>query len=233
MLASWESTPNKKPSIKTRHSRGKWPEKIKSLSTQLAKLTREKNYYTKKRKTEYISTKRTINRNRKKLYKLLSKFKEEEKKKYYSTIEKTSPLARIGKIFENNNTELGVLTKNDGTTTTNPKETLEHLADELLGKEEINKQEKVTKQRKYTNEINNLQINQFINENRLKLAINELKKNKAAGYDNIFNEIIIVSYDTIKEQLLKLMKASIQYNHTPKIWQKNKSAIIAKPGKEE
>ena len=50
ILDAWENTPNKKPSIKTKKYRGKWPEKIKSLSNQIAKLTREKNYYTKKRK---------------------------------------------------------------------------------------------------------------------------------------------------------------------------------------
>ena len=142
ILEAWENTPSRKPSIKTKKYRGKWTEKIKTLSNQIARLTREKNYYTKKQKKENISTKTAINKGRKKLYKLLNKLKEEEKKKYYSTIEKTPPLARLGKVLENKNTELGVLIKNDGTATTKPEETLEHLADELLGKEVKKNQKK-------------------------------------------------------------------------------------------
>ena len=64
------------------------------------------------------------------------------------------------------------------------------------------------------------------------LAIKELKKNKAAGNDELTNELIIESYQIIKDHILKLMKVCIQYGHTPKIWQQNKSKILAKPGKD-
>ena len=206
--------------------------KIQSLSIQLAKMIREKNSNIKKRKLENTSTKQAINKGRKKLNKLLHKFKKDEKQKFYSSIEKTAPLARISKIIDNKNTELGVLTKNDGTITNNPEDTLHHLADELLGKEEETNHKQSIKQKTYINDKNKIQIKQFINESRLEQAIKELKKNKAAGSDNIFNEIIIASYDILKDKIIDLMRASIQYSYTPIIWRKNKSAILAKPEKE-
>ena len=50
------------------------------------------------------------------------------------------------------------------------------------------------------------------------IAIKELKKKKAAGNDELTDELIDESYQVIKNHILRLMKACIQYNgHTPKI----------------
>merc|ERR1712013_863393 len=76
-------------------------------------------------------------------------------------------------------------------------------------------------------------INNFLNETRYKQAINELKKKKAAGPDDLYNEIIIGSHDILMEPILEVMKKCIQYSYTPKIWQNNNSAILGKPAKED
>ena len=233
MINAWEKSSKIKPSVQTKRKKGKWPEKIKNLSIKVAKMFREKNCQQKRRRTEDSSIKNKINKGRKKLKKILTEFQEEEKKKYYSTIEKTAPLARIGKILESKNTDLGVLIKDDGSYTTSPEETLNYLADELIGKEIAKTKKGNKKQKTYTKEEDKIQMEKFLNEKRFRHAINELKMKKAAGPDDIYNEIIIQSQDLLMNPLLEVMKKCIQFSYTPKIWQNNNSAIIGKPDKSD
>ena len=167
----------------------------------------------------------------------MEKFQEDEKKNFYSSIEKTNPLARPSKILENRNTEIGTLVKEDGSYTTSPEDTLTHLADELLGKEVENKNQNTGKNENPNKTYNSKQdekyIDNIINQPRLRKAVRELKKKKAPGPDELYNEMIIESLDIIIEPLIDLLKACLMSGHTPKIWQKAGSAIIAKPGKED
>ena len=49
------------------------------------------------------------------------------------------------------------------------------------------------------------------------LVIKELKKKKAAGFNELTNELITESYRTIKEYLIRFIIACLQYGHTPKM----------------
>ena len=153
------------------------------LNKRIRKLHLLKNYpqkgKTKQTKMEYNKIKTKLNKNKKLLKKEIEEKEEVDKKKFYSNIKKTRPLARLCKVLEIQNKELESLTKKDGTFTKNKKDTLNYLADELIGKEDeieikIKNQDKI-----YTKSENKTQIEEIINEKRMEIAIKELKKKKS------------------------------------------------------
>ena len=54
MINSWEESSKIKPNVKTRRRKGKWPEKIKSLSIELAKMNRKKTIHSKEKKLKTL-----------------------------------------------------------------------------------------------------------------------------------------------------------------------------------
>ena len=237
ILKALKDTPNQKIKIKSNKRKKDWPKKMTELSRKITKLHLLKNYpqktkSKKKKSIDYNNIKNKLNKTKKILKNEIEEKEKYEKRNFYSSIEKTKPLARLCKVLELQNHELGSLTYTDGTFTKDKTDTLNYLADELIGKkEEVQKKTKI-QGKPYTGTNNKKQVEEIVNEKRLGIAIKELKKKKATGNDELTNELIIESYQVIKNQLIKLMKASIQYGHTPKIWQQNKSKILPKPGKD-
>ena len=71
--------------------------------------------------------------------KLLRKTKNTNWQKYCNEIEKLKDTARLAKVLDSKNTAIGALIKGDGSYTSSPEETLNHLADSLLGKTKVKK----------------------------------------------------------------------------------------------
>ena len=82
---------------------------------------------------------------------------------------------------------------------------------QLIGKEETIKTQTKNGSKTYTKTANIKQTEEIVNNKRMEMVIKELKKKKATGYDDITNEIIIESYQTLKEYIIRLMKTCIQY----------------------
>ena len=180
-------------------------------------------------KTEF---KKQVRKDRKQLGKLLAQSKKEDWEKFCSEVEKTKTVARLSKILESRSTNLGSMSKEDGSYTSNPKESVTLLADTLLGKD--NKQKILgPKQadKTYNNRSDLEKLDKFINKHRIKLAIKDSKDKKAPGKDNIYNEILKMSCNIIVEPLLNLFQNCISRGHTPVGWQTSNGAILRKPGK--
>ena len=137
-----------------------------------------------------MNIKTKLNKTKKSLKKEIEVKETNDKKKFYSSIEKTKPLARLCKVLETQNTELETLTYKDGSYTKDKTDTLNYLADELIGKEEEKGNKTKNQDKIYTKPENKKQVEEIINEKRLNLAIKELKKKKAAGNDELTNELI-------------------------------------------
>ena len=108
--------------------------------------------------------------------------------------------------------------RDDGTYTTTPKESLEQLADELLGANpDTSNKERKSKCHNKQKDVD--KCNEFINKKRLLIkAVSATKDNKAPGEDGIYNEIIKTSIDIIGDPLIEILKVCIQTGYVPKIW---------------
>ena len=111
-------------------------------------------------------------------------------KNFCSQIENTKDTARIKKILTTTSLpRLGNMKLADGKLTNSPKESLNRLADGLLGPDKINNDDYTSKPCPVKNTTN---LDNIINETRLAKILKQLKKNKAPGTDQITNEIIII-----------------------------------------
>ena len=164
--------------------------------------------------------------------KLLQQTQNKNWTKYASEITKLKDTARLAKVTNSKNTKIGALSKDDGSFTTSPNETLHHLADKLLGKESTQNTNKTEINTQNENE-KTTNIQQYINRKRLHKAVKLLKKDKAPGSDGITNEMIVNSLDHIETTLLNIFTACIEKEYVPSSWQTANSAIIAKPGKDD
>ena len=160
------------------------------------------------------------------LTKLIKKAREKSWKKYTSHIESVQESARINKVLNKTRTNpLGSLHKGKDDYTQNPTETLNYLADNLLGPDS-------TPEFKPPLAHQNIdEIKKFITNKRVQKAINLLKKNKSAGPDKIINEMIMNSPQKATECLTSIYTACIYLEYTPTPWKLANAAIIAKPGK--
>ena len=130
--------------------------------------------------------------------------------------------------MENNSPKLGTIFKPDGSYTCSPKDALNTLADQLLGTEVPNTDNTQTDIKEKIDEIN---LDEIFNKERVGKAILELKKKKCPGKDGITNGMISDSKDIIEEHLLTIFKSCMAKGYVPKIWQNSNGTKISKPGK--
>ena len=201
------------------------------IFTALERLILRKRKKTSSEEKENRKTKNQLKneyrRGKRNFTKLIKKAREKAWKKYVTKIESTQETARITKILNKTNiSPLGTLKDKNGKITQTPTETLNVLADDLLGKEVPPRPNQ-----KMEKNLNIDDIKKFITPQRLKKAINQLKKNKTPGHDGIVNEMIINCPNKIQDCILKIFIGSIYHEHIPTSWQIANSAILAKPGK--
>ena len=215
---------------KTNKPKNFWTRNIKSKHKRLIKARKRLSYLKIiKWREEMFKEKKEYRKGRKIFRKIMLKAHNKTKIKYFESIKKTRDIARLGKVLENNGQQLGTLIKTDGTYTTTPEETLNTLADELLGKPKNDNN--MDKQQNNKLEQNKANLDKIFSMNRIKMAVKELKKNKCPGKDGITNEMIQESIDIIDNPLQTLFKSCMAKGYVPKIWQNSNGTTIAKPGK--
>ena len=145
-------------------------------------------------------------------------------KNFCTKIKNTKETARIKKILTTKNLpKIGCLKFADGSLSNNPQESLNRLADGLLGPD---KPSVVT-----PTHAENIDLNKIVSDERIGKVLKQLKKKKAPGADSITNEMIIYGYEYIKEDLKKIYKSCLQLGYTPTPWKIANAAILPKPGK--
>ena len=160
---------------------------------------------------------------------LIKKARQTAWKNFCSQIANTKETARLKKILTTTSLpRLGNMKLANGKLTNSPKESLNRLAEGLLGPEKINNDENTTKP---LTAKNNLNLDNIVNETRLAKILKQLKKNKAPGTDQVTNEMITYGFEHIKDDLLRIFKSCLKHGHTPKPWKTANAAIIPKPGK--
>ena len=219
-----EALQNSCPKSKTKiHPKKRIPNTITALDRLIKKKRKPKN----KNKEAIDEMNKDFKRGKNTFTKLIKKARNKAWKNYTNKIESTQETARITKILNKKNANpLGTLRKENGEATQNPADTLNLLADGLLGKETSKKDDQPTA---YNMGIE--EIKKFITPERLKKAISQLKRKKTPGQDGILNEMIINSPEKILNCIMNVFIASIYHEYTPTPWQIANSAIIAKPGK--
>ena len=214
------SIKNSCPRINTKTKKPGKNTKINRITSNLCLLIKQKQ--------EGSPRKRKI-----KMARMIKQAKETEWKIEMGKIETLKETARLTKLLNKTKTSpLGALQKDDGSYTESPKETLERLADVHIGEAET-RNVNLTPQLPVDKSQNEEDIEKYINKERIRLAVDNLKTGKSAGPDRIANEAIKQGIENIEEELQKIFVACIYHEHTPKIWQKANSAIIAKPGKSD
>ena len=195
--------------------------KTEKILTSLKNLTSEnKNKFCPNKKKRPNKKNKTL---------LIKRARQTAWKNFCSQIENTKDTARIKKILTTTSLpRLGNMKLADGKLTNSPKESLNRLADGLLGPDKINNDDYTSKPCPVKNTTN---LDNIINETRLAKILKQLKKNKAPGTDQITNEMIIYGFEHIKDDLIKIFKSCLKHGHTPKPWRTANAAIIPKPGK--
>ena len=213
------------PKIKVKiHPKTRISPTLTALERLIKKKQKAKTNINKLRKKE---TQKEYKEGKNSFTKIIKKARGKSWKKYTTKIESIQESARINKILNKERTNpLGTLRKENGESTQNPTETLNHLADGLLGKEIP----KVPDQ-PIAKDLDIQGIKNFITPQRLQKAIKQLKKNKTPGIDGITNEMIMHSPENIQNYIINIFTACIIHEYTPIPWQIANSAIISKPGK--
>ena len=168
----------------------------------------------------------------KKYQNLIAESKEKSWQKKCSETETLSRTAKLTKILKGNKRhELNTLIKNDKHTD-NMSETLEYLADTLLGDETHHTPNNNNTDNQRNHNTDEDVINKIIDNERLDSIMKDLQNNKSPGPDNIRNEPIKKGWETLKPKIRHLFKHSLLLGTTPKIWNNNKGIIIPKPDKD-
>ena len=74
------------------------------------------------------------------------------------------------------------------------------------------------------------ELNYSIKQEEVRKAINQLKKNKSTGFDNIINEFLIAGKDVLTQPLLNLFNLIFSRSTYPKLWTINLLKPIHKKG---
>ena len=145
-------------------------------------------------------------------------------KNFCTKIKNTKETARIKKILTTKNLpKIGCLKFADGSLSNNPQESLNRLADGLLGPDKSSVIKPI--------HAENIDLNKIVSDERIEKVLKQLKKKKAPGADSITNEMITYGYEYIKEDLKKIYKSCLQLGYTPTPWKIANAAILPKPGK--
>ena len=158
--------------------------------------------------------------------KLLTQAKRTNWKQFCDNLKGTSTLARVHKILSFNKPSQGNLNsvrKPDGTLTDSPQETLTVLSDTLIPSDGL-----VIDQPPYHGGDPQTII-QITAPNRVDRAVRELQLKKAAGPDQIRNEMIINAWDLIKDPVRMIFHNSLALGITPDSWHQTTGCIIPKP----
>lgn len=76
-------------------------------------------------------------------------------------------------------------------------------------------------------------INNIVNYNRVKWAINSFEKYKSPGLDNIYPVMLQKGWEILGEHIVNIYKACLKLSYVPDEWKKVKVVFIPKPGKED
>jgi len=158
--------------------------------------------------------------------KLLTKAKRTNWKQFCDNLKGTSTLARVHKILSFNKPSQGNLNslrKPDGTLTDTPQETLTILSDILIPSDGSG-----YNQTPYEGG-DPATIIQITAPNRVDRAVRELQLNKAAGPDEVRNEMILNAWDHIKDPVRMIFHNSLALGITPESWHHTTGCIIPKP----
>ena len=232
ILDTWKEAQNKTPSINAkRKTKTGWSDELLRLKNNLKFLHIQVND-TELDQEEILGkreARRLIRKDKKKLTKLLRQKSETEWKEFCNDVEKTKVAARLGKVLDKRSQALGTMSKEDGSFTSTPVESVTYLADTLLGKGDNATHHHNNKI--YNSKEDLKKLNLFINKQRIIKAVKETKKKKAPGPDGIYNEMLVEAMSEIAGPLCEIYIGCVQSGYIPKTWQMSDSAIIAKPGK--
>ena len=220
------------PEISTRNKpKNFWTRNIKSKHRRLIKARKRISYLRIIKWREKMFQESKEHRKGKKIFrKIMLKAHKKAKIKFFESIKKAKEVARLGKIIENKGQSLGTLLRPNGTYTVTPEDTLNTLADQLLGQE--NKEGLPHNKSTITTEPKT-DLDKIFSIERLRKAIKELKRDKTPGKDGITNEMIIEGADIIQVAIITIFKSCMAKGYVPKTWQNSNGAIIAKPGKSD
>jgi ribonuclease HI len=142
----------------------------------------------------------------------------------------TNECARINKLLSKHASKtISSLKKSDGTFTRDINDTLETLLHaHFPNSTPIDVNEQVVEA---VGEID-VDIDDLINEDRLRWVINSFKSFKSPGLDGIYPAFLKEGYEIIKRHLLVLFKESIRLSYIPKAWRGVNISFIPKPAKE-
>ena len=207
--------------------------KPKWWNAELNRLKRETQIY----RNRYRRTPTEIKKNKWKetatqYKKEMNRAQKESWKAFCNELEDTSAIAKLQKLMkQDNRAKLGTIRKSDGNYTNTPEETLEELLRVLFpdlreeeDREELNEAE--------NNDITEfLDIEEMINSEALKTAIESFKPYKSPGPDGIYPVLLQKGLEELTPFLLSMYKESMKEGRPAKTWLETKAVFIPKPGK--
>lgn len=173
---------------------------------------------------------------KKKLY-LKECWKEKNRawKKKIAQVEGAKEIARMQKLMENTKPpEITTLINSDGEYTDNDEETIKELMQTHFPKCEVITAEKDTEviTTSNDNDVNKIkEIDEIINIESVKWAIDSFGAFKSPGEDGIFPALLQKPLDIIAPYIVKIFKYSLSMNYIPKPWRGTLITFIPKPGK--
>lgn len=171
---------------------------------------------------------------RDKYKKTLRKGKRESWKRFTSSLEKVSDIAKLQKILDNKSPpKLSSLLKEDGTFTKTEKETSDVIMKACFPDcWPMNSPETEHEIQVNMGEVEKNEIMNSINEEDIKWAIASFSPFKTAGGDGIFPALLQRAGVLIIPPLLKIYRASIWLGHIPTCWRDTLVTFLPKAGKE-
>ena len=164
----------------------------------------------------------------------MNKAQRESWKAFCNELEDTSAIAKLQKLMkQDNRTRLGTIKKLDGNYTNTPEETLEELLKVLFPDLEVeeNREELHGTEHSNTNEL--LNIEEMINTEALKTAIESFKPYKSPGPDGIYPVLLQKGLEELTPFLLSIYRESINEKRPAKPWLETRAVFIPKPGKSD
>ena len=154
-------------------------------------------------------------------------------RKYKECIQSEKEMASLAKAAQwEEKREINVLTKPDGTSTDPGQETIDLLTSTHFPAATSQTHVTYNNRRNLDTEIINGKYNDWIDETKIKTALEGFEKKKSPGPDGMKPLIFEYLPQEFLTTLKIVYKASIHLGYTPKAWKRTKVIFISKPGKD-
>lgn len=214
-----------KVKVKERQSYAWWNEECETAHAKY-KIA-EKRYFKRPSRNRFPDMWEELKGLRRELTYAIKRSKRDSWRKLVGQVEGMSEMARLNKIIgEKENQKVGLLSRGDGSTTTNTAETLQVLMNEHfpgnvpVGRHPPPKTDKVT-----------LEEIDWISDERVNQAIEKFDSHKAAGPDGL-KPIVLKNFPSkIITTLVLIYTACLSLGYTPTAWRESIASFIPKPKK--